>query len=80
MDLPVSKIVYTNGEKKIEKLILHQIKKHWDDDENECEEIFRYNTLSYPETTGHQIEYVLVDKEDGITERLREKFIRLAKK
>ena len=79
MDLPVSKIIYTNGEKKIEKLILHQIKKHWDDDENECEEIFRYNTLSYPETTGHQIEYVLVAKEDGITERLREKFIRLTK-
>jgi len=79
LSLPIKEIVYTNGRKKIEKLILFNIQKHWDDDEDECEEIMKYNRLSYPNFIDKKIEYVLVSKPFGITKRLREKFIRLAK-
>ena len=79
LSLPIKEIVYTNGRKKIEKLILFNIQKHWDDDEAECEEIMKYNRLSYPNFIDEKIEYVLVPKPFGITKRLREKFIRLTK-
>ena len=75
--LPVKKVVYTNGKKKLSKILLYDIRKHWDDDEKEIEEIESYNELSYPKFINpHNIEYVLVDKLDGITEKLRERFIR----
>lgn len=79
LSLPVKEIVYTNGHRKIEKLILYDIVKHWDDDEKECEEILKYNNLSYPKFANKQINFVLVSKQEGITERLRDKFLRLAK-
>jgi hypothetical protein len=76
LKLPVEAVVYTNGRKKLEKLLLYRIKKHWDDDIKECEEIIKYNELSYPKFIGHQIEYCLVDVEEGLTVGLREKFLR----
>lgn len=79
LSLPIKEIVYTNGRKKIEKLILFNIQKHWDDDEAECEEITKYNNLSYPISIGHKIEYNLVQKQKGITVMLRDKFLRLTK-
>lgn len=77
MELPVKEVVYTSGKKKLNKLLLYDIKKHWDDDEKEIEEIKNYNELSYPKFINESIEYVLVTKPEGITERLREKFIRM---
>ena len=75
LSLPIKQIIYTNGRKKIEKLILFNIQKHWDDDEAECEEIMRYN----PNFINKKIEYVLVQKQKGITVMLRDKFLRLTK-
>jgi len=77
--LPVQEVVYTNGRKKLEKLLLYNIKKHWDDDVKECEEIVKYNNLSYPKSIGHRIDYCLVDVEQELTIGLREKFMRLSK-
>ena len=76
MGLPIKEVVYTSGKKKLNKLLLYDIKKHWDDDEKEIEEIESYNKLSYPKFINEIIEYVLVSKPEGITEKLREKFIR----
>jgi len=81
LSLPIKQIIYTNGRKKIEKLILFNIQKHWDDDEAECEEIMRYNRyVCCPNFIDKKIEYVLVPKPFGITVMLRNKFLRLTKK
>ena len=51
MKLPVKEVVYTSGKKKLNKLLLYDIKKHWDDDEKEIEEIvlIKVPTEIYPE-------------------------------
>ena len=76
LELPVKEVVYTSGKKKLNKILLYEIEKHWDDDQKECEEIIKYNMLSYPRFVDHCIKFELVNTEEGITEKLREKFIR----
>jgi histidinol phosphatase-like enzyme len=63
-DLPIEEIYYTYGDLKADKLTELGAVKHWDDDEEEVEAA---------EAAG--IEAVLVPVEQGITERLRQKFV-----
>ena len=61
--LPIEEVYYTSGDFKAEKLVELGVIKHWDDDEEEAEAA---------EEAG--IEAVLVPVEEGITERLRNKW------
>ena len=67
--LPIEEIYYTNGDLKAQKLIELGVSKHWDDDEDE---------VAAAEEAG--IEAVLVPVEEGITDRLRDKWIDLLSK
>ena len=64
LGLPVDEVYYTSGEFKAPKLLELGVIKHWDDDEEE---------VATAEAAG--IEAVLVPVEEGITDRLRKKFI-----
>ena len=61
--LPVEEIYYTNGDLKADKMKKLGVSKHWDDDEEE---------VMAAERVG--IEAELVHTEDGITDRLRDKW------
>jgi FMN phosphatase YigB (HAD superfamily) len=63
-DLPIEDIYYTSGNFKADKLVELGVQKHWDDDDEE---------VAAAEAAG--IEAVLVPVEEGITERLRNKWI-----
>ena len=67
--LPVEEVHYTFGDLKAEKLLELGVSKHWDDDEDE---------VAAAEEAG--IEAVLVPVEEGITDRLRDKWIDLLSK
>ena len=69
LNLPISGIYYTHGDFKADKLVELGVQKHWDDDEEE---------VAAAEAVG--IEAVLVPVEEGITERLRDKWIDLLSK
>ena len=62
--LPVEEVYYTLGNLKAEKLLELGVSKHWDDDEEE---------VAAAADAG--IEAVLVPVEEGITERLRDKWL-----
>ena len=62
-ELPVEEVYYTHGDFKADKLVELGVSKHWDDDEEEVEAA---------EKAG--IEAVLVPTEEGITDRLRNKW------
>ena len=62
-NLPVEEVYYTAGDFKADKLLELGVSKHWDDDEEEVEAA---------EKAG--IEAVLVPVEEGITDRLRNKW------
>ena len=68
-ELPVEEVHYTFGALKAEKLLELGVSKHWDDDEDE---------VAAAEEAG--IEAVLVPVEEGITERLRDKWVDLLSK
>jgi hypothetical protein len=61
--LPTEEVYYTFGDFKADKLVELGVSKHWDDDEEEVEAA---------EMAG--IEAVLVPVEEGITDRLRNKW------
>ena len=63
-NLPIDEVHYTQGNLKAEKLVELGVVKHWDDDE---EEIYAARAAG--------LEAVLVPVEDGITVRLRDKWI-----
>jgi len=63
-DLPIEEVYYTFGDFKDAKLLDLGVAKHWDDDEEEVERALAAG-----------IEAVLVPVEEGITDRLRNKFI-----
>ena len=63
-ELPVEEIYYTYGDFKADKLVELGVSKRWDDDEEEVEAA---------EAAG--IEAVLVPTEEGITDRLRNKWL-----
>jgi len=63
-DLPIDEIYYTFGDFKADKLVELGVTKHWDDDEEE---------VAAAEAAG--VEAVLVPVEEGITERLRSKWV-----
>ena len=63
-NLPIAEVYYTFGDFKAQKLLELGVAKHWDDDEEE---------VAAAEAAG--IEAVLVPVEEGITERLRNKWI-----
>tara|TARA_R100000008_G_scaffold1988_3_gene1673 strand:- start:2287 stop:2793 length:507 start_codon:yes stop_codon:yes gene_type:complete len=67
--LPIEEVYYTAGDLKAEKLLELGVSKHWDDDEEE---------VAAAEAVG--IEAILVPVEEGITERLRDKWIDLLSK
>ena len=62
--LPVEEIYYTRGDLKADKLMELGVVKHWDDDEDE---------VLAAERAG--IEAELVPTEQGMTDRLRDKWI-----
>ena len=62
--LPIEEVYYTSGDFKASKLVELGVVKHWDDDEDEV-----------AEAQAAGIEAVLVSTEEGITDRLRNKFI-----
>ena len=68
-DWASEKGIYTDGDIKAQKLIELGVSKHWDDDEDE---------VAAAEEVG--IEAVLVPVEEGITDRLRDKWIDLLSK
>jgi FMN phosphatase YigB (HAD superfamily) len=68
-ELPVEEVHYTFGDLKAEKLLELGVSKHWDDDEDE---------VAAAEEAG--IEAVLVPVEEGITGRLRDKWVDLLSK
>ena len=61
--MPIEEVYYTFGDLKADKLLELGVSKHWDDDEEEVEAA---------EAAG--IEAVLVPVEEGITDRLRNKW------
>ncbi|MAH51267.1 hypothetical protein CMI37_35950 [Candidatus Pacearchaeota archaeon] len=61
--LPIEEVYYTYGDFKADKLVELGVIKHWDDDEEEVEAA---------EAAG--IEAILVPVEEGITDRLRNKW------
>jgi acid phosphatase class B len=61
--LPVEEVYYTFGDFKADKLLELGVSKHWDDDDEE---------VAAAEEAG--IESVLVPVEEGITDRLRNKW------
>tara|TARA_R100001082_G_C4349776_1_gene154034 strand:- start:845 stop:1342 length:498 start_codon:yes stop_codon:yes gene_type:complete len=63
-NLPVEEVYYTFGDLKADKLTELGVVKHWDDDEDE---------VTAAERAG--IEAELVPTEDGITNRLRDKWL-----
>ena len=67
--LPIEDVYYTHGDLKAQKLIELGVSKHWDDDEDE---------VVAAEAAG--IEAVLVPVEEGITDRLRDKWVDLMSK
>ncbi len=68
-DLPIEEVHYTNGDLKAQKLVELGVSKHWDDDEDE---------VAAAAAAG--LEAVLVPVEEGITDRLRDKWIDLMSK
>ena len=62
--LPIEEVYYTFGDFKADKLVELGVSKHWDDDEEE---------VAHAEAAG--IEAVLVAVEEGITDRLRNKWL-----
>jgi len=68
-NLPIEEVHYTFGDFKAQKLLELGVSKHWDDDEDE---------VAAAEEAG--IEAVLVPVEEGITERLRDKWVDLLSK
>lgn len=68
-NLPIEEVYYTNGNLKVEKLLELGVSKHWDDDENE---------VAAAKEAG--IEATFVPAEEGITDRLRDKWIDLLSK
>ena len=69
LGLPISGVYYTHGDFKAGKLVELGVQKHWDDDDEE---------VAAAEAAG--IQAVLVPVEEGITERLRDKWIDLLSK
>ena len=67
--MPIEEVHYTNGDLKAQKLLELGVSKHWDDDEDE---------VAAADEAG--IEAVLVPVEEGITDRLRHKWIDLLSK
>ena len=61
--LPIEEVYYTFGDFKVDKLLELGVSKHWDDDDEE---------VAAAEAAG--IESVLVPVEEGITDRLRNKW------
>ena len=62
-ELPIEEVYYTFGDFKADKLLELGISKHWDDDDEEIEA-----------AKAAGIEAVLVPVEEGITDRLRNKW------
>ena len=62
-NLPVEEVYYTFGDFKADKLLELGVSKHWDDDEEE---------VATAKAAG--IDAVLVPVEEGITDRLRNKW------
>jgi len=66
LGLPIEVVEYTNGDHKVKMLKKLGVTKHWDDDLEE---------LAALEGSGVEGEHVPVPGEEGITERLRSKWV-----
>lgn len=71
--LPVEEVFYTDGKPKIDTLVKLGVVAHWDDDENEIEHIDRWNR----ENPDKRIKWYQVPVEEGLTEALHSKVIKL---